>query len=203
MPDQPTPATQHPGDASIRPALPADAKRLGVLATQVFLDTYATDGISQPVADEVCQAFSTGRLAQLLAQPGTRILVAERGSHLLGFAQSTLGTPLPAVATVAAALWPGIPCELDRLYVQEPFTGRGLGARLLLAAQADMAARGAALMWLTPWVGNHRALHFYARQGYQDFGRVDFHMGDVTVDNRVLALGLAAGRDGQRPADRA
>jgi diamine N-acetyltransferase len=37
----------------LRVAGPADAPRIGVLATQVFLDTYATDGIRPSLAREV------------------------------------------------------------------------------------------------------------------------------------------------------
>ncbi len=159
----------HPAIA-LRTATSADALRLGVLATQVFLDTYATDGITDAVAHEVRTAFSTEAFAALLARPGTTITVAVLADALVGFAQTTLGT--------AQALAPaGAPAELDRLYVQEPYTGCGLGSRLLRSQEAFAAAHGAAVLWLSPWVGNHRALRFYARHGYADHGRVDFSAG--------------------------
>ena len=45
--------TTTPPDAIIfRPATPADALCLGVLSTQVFLDTYATQGVSPSLARE-------------------------------------------------------------------------------------------------------------------------------------------------------
>ena len=43
-------------------------------------------------------------------------------------------------------------------------------ADLHLEKGTSLARRGAGLLWMTPWVHNHRALHFYAREGYADVG---------------------------------
>jgi ribosomal protein S18 acetylase RimI-like enzyme len=172
-----------PDEIRLRPALPADALCLGVLAMQVFLDTYATDGIRPEIAREVLGTYTPATYQALLARPEVAILVAERRGHLLGFAQTTLGTGHPLVQARA-------PAEVDRLYVQEPFTGRGLGRRLLHAAEADAAARGADRIWLTPWVHNRRALHFYAREGYGDLGLTWFEFEGERHENRLLALPL-------------
>lgn len=174
-------------DCQIRPAVPADALCLGVLAMQVFLDTYATDGIRPEIAREALGTYTPATYGALLQRPDVTILVAERRGHLLGFAQTTLGTGQALVRTTA-------PAELDRLYVQEPFTGRGLGRRLLHAAEQDAAARGAALLWLSPWVHNHRARHFYAREGYADIGTAWFEFEGERHENRVLVLPLPRGR---------
>jgi len=84
------------------------------------------------------------------------------------------------------------PAELDRLYVQEPFTGRGLGRALLQAAEQEAARRGAGLLWLTPWVHNARALHFYAREGYADVGLTWFEFEGERHENRLLTRPLPA-----------
>lgn len=178
---------------SLRLATADDALCLGVLAMQVFLDTYAPDGIRPAIAREVLGSYMPETYCRLLDQPATTILVAERQGHLLGFAQLTLGTAHPLVQAAA-------PAELDRLYVQEPFTGQGLGRRLLHAAEQAAAARGAALLWLTPWVHNHRALHFYAREGYADLGPTWFEFEGERHENRVLVMPLPrGGAPGTRP----
>ncbi len=170
---------------TLRPARAADALCLGVLATQVFLDTYATDGIRPALAAEVLQAFSTEAITTLLARADTHVLVAEEAGHLVGFAQVTLGKAQACVASSA-------PAELDRLYVQEPCTGRGLGRALLHAAETCAAHAGAADLWLTPWVHNLRALRFYAKCGYADCGAAWFHMHGEQHENRVLSRPLAS-----------
>lgn len=163
----------------IRTATPADAACLGVLATQVFLDTYATEGIRPAIAAEVQRSFSTATMQALIEQPATLLRVAERQGNLIGFAQLTIGTQHAAAPSAR-------PAELDRLYVQKPFTGQGLGRALLIDAETQAAARGATSLWLTPWVGNARALAFYAALGYADVGQAWFEMDDTRHENRVL-----------------
>lgn len=64
----------------------------------------------------------------------------------------------------------GVQAELLRLYVQEPFVGKQVGTQLLAQAERLAAEAGATVLWLTPWVHNHRAIEFYLRRGYTDFG---------------------------------
>ncbi|MFZ6779333.1 GNAT family N-acetyltransferase [Undibacterium sp. Ji83W] len=163
----------------IRPATQADALCLSVLATQVFLDTYATTGIRPAIAREVLHAFSVSVIAGLLEHNETFLHVAERDGHLLGFSQITIGTRQELVIAQH-------PAELDRLYVQEPFTRMGLGSQLLHVAETSATRHGADVMWLTPWVHNARALQFYARKGYADIGSTSFLMDGEAHENRLL-----------------
>ena len=170
-------------DISFRRAVETDTLTLSMLATQVFLDTYATDGIRASVAREVQAQLGPAAIEALLHRPDTRLVVAERAQHLVGFVQSTAGAQHALVAQL-----PGI--ELDRLYVQEPFTGRGLGKALLAHAEAHAAAQGASVLWLTCWVRNARALAFYARQGYAELGGTDYQFEGERHENRVFAKTL-------------
>lgn len=170
----------------LRPATPDDVLCLSVLAMHVFLDTYCPQGIRPTVAREVLGTYSPAAFDAALADPATRVIVAEQAGHLVGFAQVTLGA--------AHALAPAArPAELLRLYVQEPSTGRQLGTALLRAAEEAAAADGATLLWLTPWVHNHRAIAFYRRRGYADHGQTWFAFEGERHENRVFARTLGGG----------
>jgi len=179
------PAGFDPARLILRAANPDDALCLGVLGIQVFLDTYATQGIRPALAREVLSAFSTAAFAELFGDANTRVEVAEYAGHLVGFSQ----TSLRAAHELAP---PGVQAELCRLYVQEPFTGRAVGTALLRSAE-DLASRsGADVLWLTPWVHNQRARAFYARRGYRDHGATVFRFEGEAHENRVVARTLAA-----------
>lgn len=60
-----------------RDASSVDAICLSALGMQVFLDTYATQGIRESIAREALDAFSPQAFAHLLAEPATLIIVAE------------------------------------------------------------------------------------------------------------------------------
>ena len=184
----PSPPTPKPGaqllhQMQLRSARPDDALCLSVLAMQVFLDTYATNGIRPEIAREVLTAYSQRSFDIALAGADTHITVAELQGHLIGFAQVTFG----ARHALAPA---GQQSELLRLYVQEPFTGARVGTQLLAQAEQVAAAAGAAVLWLTPWVHNHRARAFYQRRGYLDHGLTHFVFENESHENRVLAKSL-------------
>lgn len=168
---------------SLRPATAADLASLRALATQVFLDTYATDGIRAAVAREVEQAFSFAALQAELERADSRILLAEHAEHLVAFAQLGVGVGHALVGDATAT-------ELARLYVQAPFQRRGVGRRLLAAAEALARAEGSATLWLTAWVGNARALAFYRSQGYRELGSTIHTFEDEGFENRLFAKPL-------------
>jgi GNAT superfamily N-acetyltransferase len=170
-------------DVGFRTAVASDALCIGVLATQVFLDTYATDGVRASLAREVLEHLSTPAVTTQLRNPCSRFVLAERGGHLLGFAQLTLGA-------VHELVTHGPMAELDRLYVQERFTSLGIGKALLSEAELLAAREGAATLWLTSWVGNKRALAFYAKRGYTDRGATNYTFQGEQYENRVFAKGL-------------
>ena len=169
---------------TLRDATTEDELCLSVLAMQVFLDTYATKGIRPEIAREVLSSYSRQAFAHALADRATRIVVAEHDGHMIGFSQVTLGQSHELAP-------PGAQSELLRLYVQEPFTRLKVGSSLLAAAEQVAGAAGASVLWLTPWIHNHRALAFYARRGYEDHGLTYFTFEGESHQNRVLAKPLA------------
>ncbi len=160
-----------------------DALCLGVLATQVFLDTYATDGIRTSLALEARICLSTEATAAALAADGTTFIVAERAGHLIGFVHVALDSSHPQVETLR-------PAEVSRLYVLERFARTGIGTALLAHAEAYAAASGATTLWLTAWVRNTRALAFYVRRGYRESGSTPYIFEEEVFENRLFVKEL-------------
>jgi diamine N-acetyltransferase len=183
----------------LRDATPDDALLIGVLGTQVSLDTYATAGISPLLAREVREHFNTEPIAALLARRDTRFVLAERQANLVGFVQLAFGARHALVAAERAV-------EIDRLYVQAPFKGQGIGKALVAAAAERARGRGgtspvccaaerarawcAQALWLTAWVGNEAALAWYRRQGWRELGSTDYVFENERFENRVFERAL-------------
>lgn len=172
-------------DVTFRAAVDTDALCISVLGTQVYLDTYAPDGIRPSLAREVQAHFSLAAISVLLSAPHSRFIVAERAGHMVAFAQLTMDSIQERVPVRPAA-------ELNRLYVQERFAGRGVGTALLAHAEALAVTEGANTLWLTAWVGNHRALAYYARRDYKDFGATLYEFENEQYENRIFAKSLRA-----------
>ena len=167
----------------IRAAQPSDVNRLAVLASQVWLHTYATDGITDEIAQYVLSELTVERFAASLGEPETCLLVAECSESLVGFAAVKFG----ALCTTGS----GAAVELQRLYVQEHFVGHGIGRSLLQAAEAKAREQSGSRLWLTVNAKNTRAIAFYARQGYAKVGTTYFALGQSRHENHVLVRGDA------------
>ncbi len=169
---------------TLRAATPADALRLSVLATQVWLDTYCRDGVDESLAREVRHSCGLEAFEQGLGDEGRQHFLAEReGGLVQAFAELMphQTPPLPGSA-------PG--AEVVRLYVQPSAQGQGLGARLLEAAFDWARTQQQGHVWLTVWSGNDRAKRFYARQGFDDLGATSFSFEGRSYSNQVLQRNL-------------
>lgn len=162
----------------IRRGKPEDASRLAVLATQVWLHTYATDGITADIADYVLSELSHEKYRALLNDLACQVFVATSRESLVGFAVVKFGTPCTDDSASSV--------ELQTLYVQEHFEGCGAGGLLLRAAEVEARQRSNCALWLTVNAKNARAVGFYSHQGYTKIGTAYFVLGEGRHENHVL-----------------
>ena len=170
-------------DVAIRLAHGEDIKRIAALATQVYLDTYATAGVWNTIADEIAEYFSIEAVRQTLEHPDRRILLAERGDRLRGFVQWRSPCAQPLVDARH-------PAEIERLYVQRAQSGTGIGSLLLSRTESTLKLEACDRVWLTAWAENTRAIHFYLQRGYVDVGQSFYEYQAERYENRVFAKPL-------------
>lgn len=181
---------------TIRRARAADAIRLAALAHHVWLHNYARAGISNAIANYVLQELTPQHYLTLLNDASHCVLLAERDENVLAFGVLANGGQENLAQVPYAQGYDG---EIETLYVQEHFTGTGLGKALLLALQheADQAKAGrqphktgqvhvAASLCLKANAQNTRALAFYQHQGFVPDGETDFVLDGVRHRNLVL-----------------
>lgn len=164
----------------IRPARFEDARNLAALAIQVWLHTYATEGLRDALSAFVLEAFTPETFLARMEDPQRQLLVAEHNGHLVGYAELDFEAPREDV--------PGVRTELATLYVQEHFAGQGIGKRLLEACAEEAQRRtGSAAYWLSVYHGNANAIAFYHKQGFTERGAFDFEFGGERHRNLVMA----------------
>jgi diamine N-acetyltransferase len=167
-----------PHKTAIRQAIARDAERLSVLATQVWLHTYATDGISTVIARYVLDELSVSKFAAILVQTNSTVFVAEANGHTVGYALVNIDAPCPAGSPTV---------EVVMLYVQEHFSRQGIGSALLQECQQLVRQRtGSADYWLTVNAKNLPAIAFYGRHGLVKTGTAYFELGGEKLENHVM-----------------
>ncbi|PAX07262.1 GNAT family N-acetyltransferase [Sphingomonas lenta] len=166
---------------TLRDAVPADVPALAALARRTFTETFGHLYRPEDLA-AFLQNHTPERWAVELADPAFAVRVADTGAELVAYAK--LGPPsLPFEPR-------GPSIELRQFYVLAPFHGTGLARALMDWVLARARAGGAADLYLSVFVDNHRAQAFYARYGFERVGRYDFQVGGHVDEDHVMRLKL-------------
>lgn len=159
-----------------------DSANIAVLSAQVWLHNYATEGINTAISDYVLSEFTSQNIAKRLNADDYKYIVSEHDGNLTGLISLDFSCICPITKTPAP--------ELDRLYIQEPFTGHGLGSQLLKIAIKECKNLGYERVWLTVNHKNTRARAFYNRHGFEEIGETYFVLNEEQHLNYVLSKSI-------------
>lgn len=177
-------------DGTVRLAARDDAALLAELGGRTFRDTFGADTRPEDLDVYVAASFGPDIQASELADPASRFLVFEVDGVPAGYARLRSG--------VAPACIDGVrPVEIVRFYVDAPWIGRGVAAKLMRACLEHARALGADVVWLDVWERNARAIAFYAKWDFVSVGVQDFVLGD-DVQHDVL-MSRPVGDDADPP----
>lgn len=169
---------------SIRVADSGDAAVLADLGRRTFQETFAADNTPEDMAAYMAEAFTVGRIAAEIGEPGAVYLVAEASRTVIGFAR--LAPEPPHVCVTGPT-----PVRLVKLYVSADAIGSGVGAALMRASVEWARAAGHRTLWLGVWERNHRARAFYERWGFAPVGTETFRLGTDDQTDVLMQLALS------------
>jgi ribosomal protein S18 acetylase RimI-like enzyme len=168
----------------IRKATHEDAAALAELAARTFRDTFAAMNRAGDIDTHCRNHFAESIQAGEIADPDRTTLVCEDGGQLIAFGQLRTGhAPTCVIARR--------PLEIQRLYVDAPWHGKGTAQSLMTSMLESAAARGADVAWLGVWERNPRAISFYVKSGFKIVGEHVFLLGTDPQRDLVLAKKLS------------
>jgi diamine N-acetyltransferase len=167
----------------IRTAEVSDADNLTVLKQQVWIATYAVEGIRTEFSSYVLSEFTLDKLRETILDKNKILLVAEIDNHLVGCVEINLKCECPIPSSQ------GEP-EIAVLYVLERYTGIGIGVQLLSEALAELKNKSFKTAWLTVYHENERALRFYKKNNFKKIGITYFEMGGNQYENKVMMVDI-------------
>ena len=168
---------------AVRVAHAGDAGPLAALAERTFRATFAPHNRDENVALHCARTYGAAIQAAEIAEPGRTTVVADLAGTLVGYAQLRWGSPPSCVVATRAA-------EIQRIYVDAPWHGRGVAQALMAAMLGHARAGGADRVWLGVWEHNPRARTFYRRWGFRDIGEHAFRLGEEIQRDLVLVREL-------------
>ncbi|MBI9091338.1 MAG: GNAT family N-acetyltransferase [Desulfobacterium sp.] len=159
----------------IREANDGDCINLAALSMDVWLQTYAIEGIRTESSTYVLSTFTEKYFKGVLREPNYRLFVYIDGVYLRGYTLVNLESQFESAEN-------GF--EIAKLYVHGPFQGNGIGRKLL----SEVRARYGDRFWLYTWVRN-KSIGFYKKNGFKEIGQYTFEFGSEMIENCVLGFG--------------
>jgi ribosomal protein S18 acetylase RimI-like enzyme len=151
----------------VRRAETSDLFNLAVLKQQVWISTYATEGLIDAFSSYVLSEYSVENVSQSITDKYKLILLATINECLIGCAEILLSPKSPIASED--------PClEISTLYILERFQGVGIGTKLLAECERAAKQLGFNKVWLTVYYKNIKAIDFYAGQNFTHIGDTDF-----------------------------
>ncbi len=146
--------------------MPADVEVLSALSKRTFFDTFT--GTCSPADMDAFleEYYNMARLEAELQGNELPTYFAEVAGQPVGYLRLAGGAPVFPAPPHKKAL------EVARLYIDKPWQGKGVAARLMDFYFAEARRQNADLLWLGVWEYNERAKAFYAKWGFRptEFG---------------------------------
>jgi ribosomal protein S18 acetylase RimI-like enzyme len=171
------------GVTTIRRATEADAASLAELAERTFRDAFGHMNRGEDIDVHCRNSYGASVQAAEIRDPNRATLVCHVGDSLIAYGQLRW-------ASAPSCVFAARPAEIQRLYVDAPWHGKGV-AQALMAALLEAAVAGDAdVAWLGVWEKNPRAISFYEKSGFAVVGEHVFVLGNDPQRDLVLAKGL-------------
>jgi ribosomal protein S18 acetylase RimI-like enzyme len=156
---------------SIRIATIADSDLIRDLGIRIFSETFGPLNTPENMRAYLDEAFSPERVRAEISDPGSTHFVAESDGAAAGYARLRAGDAPPGTSGEQ-------PVELVRLYVDRAHHGSGVAAALTQACLSHARDGGHDVVYLGVWEHNPRAVAFYRKWGFEQFGEHAFMLGD-------------------------
>jgi diamine N-acetyltransferase len=167
----------------IRKVAVADMELLKDIGRQTFYETFAGGNTPEDMQKYLDESFSSDRLASELADPESEFYFAALDNKIIGYLKVNFGKAQTELKDENAF-------EIERIYVLKDFQGRHAGQILYEKALSAARKSGADYLWLGVWEKNPKAISFYRKNGFEEFDRHIFRLGNDEQTDIMMKLTL-------------
>lgn len=155
----------------VRKAVLHDLAALRKLAIRVFSDAFEAGNNPDDFNAYVEEAFSMEKIESEFLEAGSQFFVSIQDNTLSGYARVRENSEVNHLLGHNHM-------ELQRLYVDMAWQGKGAANKLMEACETLALQQKKDWLWLGVWEFNLKAQHFYAKHGYEKFSEHTFLLGN-------------------------
>ena len=162
----------------------AHIEQLQQIGRQTFIETFSEINTEENMTKYLDDSFNISRLTTEIQNLNSEFYFAIIDAKVVGYLKINRGdaqTELKNDHTL----------ELERIYVLNEFHGKKVGQVLFKKAFQIAEQSKVDYLWLGVWEENHKALKFYAKNGFTAFNKHMFVLGDSIQTDIMMKLQIS------------
>jgi ribosomal protein S18 acetylase RimI-like enzyme len=161
-----------------------DIVELQKISRQTFHETFAALNSEENMAKYLEEELSIEKLTAELKNTNSAFYFAVSNGKVIGYLKLNFGESQTELKEQKSV-------EIERIYVLKEFQGQHIGQLLYNKAIQVARQKNAEYVWLGVWEENIKAINFYKKNGFIEFDKHIFILGDDAQTDIMMKLHLA------------
>jgi diamine N-acetyltransferase len=160
--------------------------QLQKIGRQTFSETFSAGNTEENMKNYLEEGFSAEKFTAELNDPNSEFYFAVLDNHVIGYLKLNFGQSQTELKDDKAL-------EIERIYVLKEYHGKKVGQLLYEKAMQIARQKNADYVWLGVWEENPKAINFYKKNGFVEFDKHIFKLGDDEQTDIMMKLQLKGG----------
>lgn len=148
-----------------------DIEQLQIISRETFSETFSSSNTKENIAKYLADGFSIEKLTEELNNEHSEFYFAVIDDKVVGYLKLNFGSSQSEIQD-------SISLEIERIYVLQQYHGKKVGQVLYEKAMQVAEDKKVDYVWLGVWEENPRAIRFYQKNGFVEFDKHIFRLGD-------------------------
>lgn len=157
--------------------------QLQEIGKQTFYETFSDSNTEENMKSYLENGFSIDKITAELNDENTEFYFAKIGKKIIGYLKLNFGQSQTELKDDKAL-------EIERIYVLKEFHGKKVGQILYDKAIEIAKQKKSDYVWLGVWEENPRAINFYKKNGFVEFDKHIFKLGNDEQTDIMMKLKL-------------
>jgi ribosomal protein S18 acetylase RimI-like enzyme len=155
--------------------------QLQKIGRQTFYETFSESNTVENMKSYLENAFSADKIKNELSDENAEFYFAKIDEKIIGYLKLNFGQSQTERKDDKAI-------EIERIYVLKEFQGKKVGQILYEKAIEIAKYKKADYVWLGVWEDNPRAIRFYKKNGFVEFDKHIFKLGEDEQTDIMMKL---------------
>jgi diamine N-acetyltransferase len=148
-----------------------EIEQLQLISKQTFFETFSDGNTEENMRKYLEEGFTLNKLKEELINPNSIFYFAKLSTIVVGYLKLNFGQAQTELKEKNGL-------EIERIYVLKDYHGKKIGQLLYNKAFEIAKDMNANYVWLGVWEENKKAIQFYKKNGFVEFDKHIFKLGD-------------------------